>query len=161
VRGRSPSASTFPVLRRTRVYEVGAILPVLAQAIDRITARVPAAQFVVARAPKLADDLFAPLEGTQAPVRLVEGRTDDVLNACDVVITASGTATVQAALHERPMVIVYRLSPLTYHLGRRFVSVDTFGMANLIAGRRVVPELIQDDFTPERTAEEAVAFLTD
>jgi lipid-A-disaccharide synthase len=118
-------------------------------------------QFVVARAPKLAGHHFEPLRGARVPVALVEGRTDDVLHASDVVITASGTATVQTALHERPMVIVYRLSPLTYRLGRRFVSVDTFGMANLIAGRRVVPELIQDAFTPERTADEAVAFLTD
>jgi lipid-A-disaccharide synthase len=77
------------------------------------------------------------------------------------VITASGTATVQTALHERPMVIVYRLSPLTYRLGRRFVRVDTFGMANLVAGRTIVPELIQDDFTPERVAAETLRFLTD
>ena len=66
----------------------------------------------------------------------------------DVVITASGTATVQTALHEKPMVIVYRVSPLSYRLGRRFVKVDTFGMANLIAGRKVAPELMQDGFTP-------------
>lgn len=159
--GLDPGAPTVALLPGSRRNEVGAILPVLARGIDRITAQVPAAQFVVARAPKLADGLFAELKGARAPVRLVEGRTDDVLNACDVVITASGTATVQTALHERPMVIVYRLSPLTYRLGRRFVSVDTFGMANLIAGRRLVPELIQDEFTPERVAGEAVAFLTD
>lgn len=159
--GLNPDAPTVALLPGSRPNEVRAILPVLAGAIDHIVARVPAAQFVVARAPKLADELFAPLQAAHAPVRLVEGRTDDVLHASDVVITASGTATVQTALHERPMVIVYRLSPLTYRLGRRFVSVDTFGMANLIAGRRVVPELIQEDFTPERTAEEALAFLTD
>jgi lipid-A-disaccharide synthase len=92
---------------------------------------------------------------------MVEGRTDDVLHACDAVVTASGTATVQTALHERPMVIVYRLSPLTYRLGRPFVRVDTFGMANLVAGRTIVPELIQDDFTPERVAEETLRYLTD
>jgi len=159
--GLNPDAPTVALLPGSRPNEVRAILPVLAGSIDHIVARVPAAQFVVARAPKLADELFAPLQAARAPVRLVEGRTDDVLHASDVVITASGTATVQTALHERPMVIVYRLSPLTYRLGRRFVSVDTFGMANLIAGRRVVPELIQEDFTPERTAEEALAFLTD
>ncbi|HEY8535123.1 MAG TPA: lipid-A-disaccharide synthase [Vicinamibacterales bacterium] len=159
--GLNPDAPTVALLPGSRPNEVRAILPVLAGSIDHIVARVPAAQFVVARAPKLADELFAPLQAAHAPVRLVEGRTDDVLHASDVVITASGTATVQTALHERPMVIVYRLSPLTYRLGRRFVSVDTFGMANLIAGRRVVPELIQEDFTPERTAEEALAFLTD
>jgi lipid-A-disaccharide synthase len=76
-------------------------------------------------------------------------------------VTASGTATVQTALHLRPMVIVYRLSPLTYRLGRRFVKLDTFGMVNLVSGRRIVPELIQDDFTPERVAEEVRSLLTD
>jgi len=59
------------------------------------------------------------------------------------------------------MVVVYRLSPLTYKLGRPFVRVNTYAMANLVAGRRVVPELIQDDFTPEAVAEEALRVLTD
>jgi lipid-A-disaccharide synthase len=69
--------------------------------------------------------------------------------------------TVQAALHECPMVVVYRLSALTYRLGKPFVRVDTYAMANLVAGRRVVPELIQDDFTPERVAAEALRVMND
>jgi lipid-A-disaccharide synthase len=68
---------------------------------------------------------------------------------------------VQAALHGKPMVVVYRLSALTYRIGKPFVKVDTYAMANLVAGRRIVPELIQQDFTPERVAEETVDFLTD
>ena len=84
-----------------------------------------------------------------------------MLAAADVALTASGTATVQAALHDTPMVIVYRLSPLTYRLGRRLVTLDTFGMVNLIAGETIVPELIQDAFTPEAVAGEAVKMLTD
>jgi lipid-A-disaccharide synthase len=92
---------------------------------------------------------------------LLRDQTDDVLAASDVVITASGTATVQAALHERPMVVVYRLSPLTYRLGKPFVRVDTYAMANLVAGKRVVPELIQEGFTADRVAEEATRLLTD
>ena len=87
---------------------------------------------------------------------MVEGETDAVLASADVALTASGTATVQTALHDTPMVVVYRLSPLTYRLGRRFVKVDTFAMVNLIAGERIVPELIQDAFTPEAVAGEAV-----
>ena len=71
-----------------------------------------------------------------------------MLAASDVVITASGTATVQAALHERPMVVVYRLSPLTYRIGKPFVRVDMYAMANLVAGKRVVPELIQERLHP-------------
>ena len=98
---------------------------------------------------------------TNSDIVLIEDRTDDVLAASDVVITASGTATVQATLHERPMVVVYRLSPLTYRLGKPFLKVDTYAMTNLVAARRVVPELIQADFTPERVSEETVALLTD
>ncbi len=92
---------------------------------------------------------------------IVEGQTDDVLAAADAAIVASGTVTVQAALHECPMVVVYRLSPLTYRVGKPFVHVDTYAMVNLIAGRRIVRELIQDDFTPEAVAAEAVRLLTD
>jgi lipid-A-disaccharide synthase len=92
---------------------------------------------------------------------VVTSRADDVLAASDVVITASGTATVQAALHERPMVVVYKLSPLTYILGKPFVRVDTYAMANLVAGRRIVPELIQDEFTPAAVAAQAISLATD
>ena len=93
------------------------------------------------------------------PVEVL-ARTDDVLAISDVAITASGTATVQAALHGRPMVVVYRLSPLTYRLGRRFLLVDHVAMVNLIAGRRIVPELIQDDCTAENIAAETLSLLT-
>ena len=96
-----------------------------------------------------------------APLAMVEGATDDVLAASDIAVTASGTATVQCALHERPMVVVYRLSGMSYTLGKPFVKVDTYAMVNLVAGERVVPELIQEDFTPARVAEEATAFLLD
>jgi lipid-A-disaccharide synthase len=120
---------------------------------------VPRVQFVVARAPNLPESLFEPLTPGARCASPMSRPTDDVLHAADVVVTASGTATVQTALHERPMVIVYRLSPLTYRLGRPFVRVTTFGMANLVAGERIVPELIQDDFTPERVAAETLRFL--
>jgi lipid-A-disaccharide synthase len=77
------------------------------------------------------------------------------------VVTASGTATVQTALHGKPMVVLYKLSPLTYRLGRRMARVDMYAMVNLIAGQRVVQELIQDDCTAEAVAAEAVRIATD
>jgi lipid-A-disaccharide synthase len=83
------------------------------------------------------------------------------LASADAVVTASWTATIQAALHGTPMVIVYRVAPLTYAIGRKFVQVTTYGMVNLVAGRPVATELIQDAFTPERVAGEAVLLLTD
>jgi lipid-A-disaccharide synthase len=150
------------LLPGSRPNELRAILPTVVKAAQRIAARLPAVQFVVARAPGLDDGLFEPLDslGTVA-LRVVEAQTDDVLAASDVAITCSGTATVQAAIHGCPMVVVYRLSPLTYRLGKRFLHVDTYAMANLVAGARVVPELIQDDFTPESVARSTLAFLTD
>jgi len=155
--GLRPDAPTVALLPGSRPNEIERIAPTIAAALPLIRSRVPGVQFVVARAANLADALFAPF----ASIATVEGRTDDVLAASDVVITASGTATVQAALHERPMVVVYRLSPLTYRLGKPFLKVDTYAMPNLVAGRRIVPELIQDGFTPERAADETVSLLAD
>jgi lipid-A-disaccharide synthase len=137
-------------------------VPTLAKAVPLIASRLDGAQFVLARVPNLDDRLLAPLAELGRPrVAMVAGRTDDVLAASDVVVTASGTATVQAAIHERPMVIVYRLSPLTYRLGKPFVKVDTFGMVNLVAGESLAPELIQDALTPQAVASETVRFFTD
>jgi lipid-A-disaccharide synthase len=162
-RGLDPAAPTVALLPGSRRNELERIVPVVSAAIPIIRARVPTTQFVVACAPNLSDALFSRLVNDQADARLVlvRDRTDDVLGASDVVITASGTATIQCVLHERPMVVVYRVSPLTYRLGKPFLTVDTFAMPNLVAGRRIVPELMQDDFTPERTADEALALLTD
>jgi lipid-A-disaccharide synthase len=159
--GLDPAAPTIAVLPGSRLNEVGAILPGLAAAARLIRERVPRAQFVLARAPHLPDTVFEPARMPGTPVAVIEDDADTALASADLALTASGTATVQAALHDTPMVIVYRLSPLTYRLGRRLVKVDTFGMANLIAGDRIVPELIQDAFTPEAVAGEAVSILTD
>jgi lipid-A-disaccharide synthase len=158
--GLDPAAPTVAILPGSRANEVSRILPDLLAAARLIAAAVPNAQFVVARAPNLDDALFSPAEAG-SDIRFVEGETDAVLASADVALTASGTATVQTALHNTPMVVVYRLSPLTYKVGRRLVHVDTFGMVNLIAGERIVPELIQDAFTPEGVAAEAVSMLTD
>jgi lipid-A-disaccharide synthase len=92
---------------------------------------------------------------------VLEAQTDEVLASADVAIVASGTVTVQAALHGCPMVVVYRVGPITYSLGKPLLHVDTYAMVNLVAGSRVVPELIQDEFTPERTAAAALEVLLD
>ena len=149
------------LLPGSRTNEVRAILPGLLEAARLIRGRVPAVQFVLARAPHVADALLAGAREPGAGVVVIDGRADDVLASADVALLASGTVTVQAAIHECPMVVVYRLSPLTYRLGRPFVRVDTFAMANLVAGRAIVPELIQDDFTPEAVADRAIALLVD
>lgn len=161
--GLDPAAPTVALLPGSRPNELRAILPDVARGAALVRERAPAAQFVVARAPNLDDALLAPIAPLAASgaAVVVENRTDDVLAAADVVVTASGTATVQTAIHQRPMVIVYRLSALTYRIVRRFSHVQHAGMANLIAGERVAPELIQDALTPAAVADEVVSFLTD
>ena len=162
-RGLTPSAPTVAILPGSRPNEVARILPDLAAATRLIRRDVPGAQFIVARAPHLDDHLFDAVRADDAGARftLVEGDTDTVLASADVALTASGTATVQAALHDTPMVVVYRMSPLSYQLARRLVRLDSIGMVNLIAGENIVPELVQDAFTPDAVAREAVSMLTD
>jgi lipid-A-disaccharide synthase len=156
--GLSPARRTVALLPGSRTGEVRRILPGLLGAADLIADAVPDVQFVIARAPGVDAALFAPAAGR---VAVVGGDADTVLASADLVLTASGTATVQAALHDTPMVVVYRLPALDYQLGRRLVKIDTFAMVNLIAGERLVPELIQDAFTPAAVAAEAIAILTD
>jgi lipid-A-disaccharide synthase len=161
--GLDPDRPLVALLPGSRANELRAILPDLVRAATIIRDRAAGAQFIVARAPHLADELFLPLAPLLATpgVAVVENVTDDVLACADAAIVASGTATVQAALHRCPMVVVYRLSRLTYLLGKPFVHVDTYAMANLVAGRTVVPELIQDAFTPSAVAAEILRVLTD
>jgi lipid-A-disaccharide synthase len=154
------SKPVVALLPGSRANELHRLVPILAAAVPRIASRVFGTQFIVARAPNLPDSFFAPFNGTGAAVRVVEERTDDVLAASDVVATASGTATVQAALHGKPMVVVYRLSPLTYRLGKPLVRLTNYSMVNLVAGERVVEELIQEACTPDAVAKETIDLLT-
>jgi lipid-A-disaccharide synthase len=156
-----PSKPVLALLPGSRPNEVSRLAPLMTQAVPAIAARVPGVQFVVARAPNLDAGLFDTFGLSGVTIRIADAQTDDVLNASDAVVTASGTATVQTALHGKPMVVVYQLSPTTYWLGKRLARVDTYAMVNLIAGQRVVRELIQDECTPAAIAEEAVRLLTD
>ena len=164
--GLQPDLPTVALLPGSRPNEVARTIPTLAAALPMIRGRVLDAQFVVACAHELPDAVFDPLRtvtthGAALPLVLVRDETDNVLSNTDVAITASGTATVQCALHERPMVVIYRVSGLTYQLAKRIVRVDHIAMPNLVAGRRIVPELVQDDFTPERVSEETTRLLVD
>lgn len=156
-----PAKPVVAMLPGSRPNELTRLAPVMIDAAPLIARQVPNVQFVVARAPHLSGLLF---EGFSLPghtVRSVEGQTDEVLNSSDAVVTASGTATVQTALHGKPMVVLYKLSPMTYRLGKPLARVDMYAMVNLIAGERVVVELIQDACTADAVAAETVKLLTD
>jgi len=158
--GLDASRPVLAVLPGSRRQEVAHNLPPIAGALRLLHERRANLQVALAMAPSLSPSLFdRGLAGL--PVVRLAGHTHALLSAASAGIVASGTATVEAALMDLPTVVVYRLSPLTYALGRPFVRVPHYAMANLIAGRRVVTELIQGDFQPEAVAAEALALLED
>jgi len=161
--GLDPEKPTIALLPGSRRNELERLVPVIAEAMPGLAARLDQLQFVVACAPHVADALFEPITHAAAtlrrPLALIRDRADAVLAAADAAVTASGTATVQGAIHGCPMVVIYKLSPLTYWLGKPFVRLDTYAMPNLIAGRRLVTELIQDGCTAPRIVEETVALM--
>jgi lipid-A-disaccharide synthase len=158
--GLDPSRPVVAILPGSRAKEVAHNAASLAGAAELLGKGRPQLQFLVAVAPSLDP---APVERAfaRSGARLVAGATHAALGASRLALVASGTATVEAALLGVPMVVVYRVSRLTYGLGRRLVSVPHFAMVNLIAQRAIVPELEQSDFTPERVAAEAAALLDD
>jgi lipid-A-disaccharide synthase len=154
----NPEQPLVAVLPGSRAAELRQHLPVLRQACLQIHREVPA-QFAVAAAH--GSDVAALREGwvPEIPLRVVQGRTYDALGAADAAIVSSGTATVEAALLDVPMAVVYRVTPLTALLAKPLVRSPFFSMVNLIAQRRVVPELIQSDFTPDRVSGEVLRLL--
>jgi lipid-A-disaccharide synthase len=130
------------------------------EAAQHIRQQRPEVQFVIPLASSLQDSpIFA--EPLPPYIHLIRRQTYETINAADAIVTASGTVTVETAILETPMIITYIVSPLTYWLGRRFIKVPFIGMVNLIAGKQVVPELIQQTVTPERIAEEVLMLLQD
>jgi len=156
--GLDASRSIVTLLPGSRAGELVHHLPVLREACAHIHGRV-AAQFVIAAA--RAQDMGQLKAGWPSGmvVRVVEGETYNALAAANAAIVSSGTATVEAALLNVPMVVIYRVSPLTAALAKPLVRTPYFAMVNLIAEKRVVPELVQDEFTPDRVAQETLQLL--
>jgi len=159
--GLQESRRIITVLPGSRRGEISHHLPVLVEGLREIRERIPGPpQIVVAVAPGLD---AAPLQKSLPAdwgARFIPNDTYNALGAADLAIVSSGTATVETALLGKPMIVVYRLSPLTALLAKPLVRTKFFSMVNLIAGHAIVPELIQDDFTPRRLASEAESLLS-
>ncbi len=154
-----PAKPMVAILPGSRPGEVSYHLPTLLDAC-RLLQRDGVRQFVLAAAPAITARQLSGYARADLPVQVVEGATYEALAAADCALVSSGTATVEAALLGTPMVVVYRVSRVTAFFLRRLVLTPYFSMVNLIAGRRVVPELIQDDFTAEGVAREASRLLS-
>ncbi|MGH9746880.1 MAG: lipid-A-disaccharide synthase [Candidatus Acidiferrales bacterium] len=160
--GLDPRRPIVTLLPGSRRNEIAQHYPRIMEACERLAREAPAGgaiQFVLAAAPSLGHELFAQHARSDVSVTRVEGATYDALAAADCAIVASGTATVEAALLGTPMVVVYRVSPASAFVLRRMVRSPFIAMVNLIAGRRAVPELIQDQFTPAAVEREVRTLL--
>jgi lipid-A-disaccharide synthase len=158
-----PGVPLVGLLPGSRREEVRQLLPELLGAARAIDARLPGARFVLPLAPTIdARTISAPVAAAGVPVDVRPGEAHRVMAAADLVLVASGTATLEAACYGVPMVVVYRLSRPSYAVARLLVrGVSHISLPNIVAGRGVVPELIQDRARSPIIAETAVALLTD
>lgn len=163
VLGLDPARRTVALLPGSRTSEVANLLPDMLAAAKILSMRYQDLQFVLPLAPTLDENFVRTfVEQGGVPVRIVDGRVYDVLRASDAAIVTSGTATLETALMNVPMVIVYRISGLTYYLLTKLVrGLKHVGLVNIVADARLVPELIQQDATPRNMAEAVAKMLGD
>ncbi len=157
--GDGPVVGLFPGSRQN---ELKFCFKTILDAAEQILKAKPEVRFILPVATSLGSGAFQQaLDGYELPVTLVEDSIYNVANACDAVLTVSGTVTLQTALVGTPMAILYKMAPLTYALGKRLIKVDHIGLANIVAGKGVVREFIQEEATGERLAGEILRLLDD
>ena len=158
--GMKPGWPVIGLLPGSRKSEIERLLPVMLDAAERIRKEYPLAQFIIPVAPGISrEEIETWVAQKNVPVTMVENQLHRALQVCSLVLVASGTATLETALMKKPMIILYKISFLTYLIGRLMIRVPCIGLANIVAGTQVVPELIQADASPQRIAGEALALL--
>jgi lipid-A-disaccharide synthase len=156
----SESKKTIALLPGSRVQEVKNILPIMLKAGLLIQKQMGNVQFVIAKSPMVSWSLFNRLiHGLDLDLITIEDKTYDCLNIADFCLVASGTATLETAIMERPLVVIYKMNPLNYFLYRGQVKLPYIGMVNIVAQKQIVPEFIQFNATGEKIARETLALL--
>lgn len=160
--GIDPGRRTVGLFPGSRLQEIRKHLPIILQSARILKKRYPELQFILPLASSLErSDLDPFLEPFPLAVTVVSGKGYDVIQVCDAIITVSGTVTLEIALMGVPMVIIYKVSPLTYLIGKRLIRVDHIGICNIVADRRVAREMIQHEAEPGLIAEEIGRMLDD
>jgi len=160
--GLDPKRRTIGLLPGSRMREVERLLPPLLASADVLQGEIPDLQFVIPLAPGIPKTILSPwMENISAPVKVVEGFTYDAMNLSELLIAASGTATLEGAILGKPMIIIYKVSLPSYWIARALIRVDHIGLVNLVAEKEIAPELIQKDVNPQRIADEAFRILRD
>lgn len=147
----------------SRRGEIRYILPLLLEAARLLELEQPGTRFLLPRAPTVDQELLAPMleDYAQLDIKVLDGRAHDAMHCCDAAMIASGTATLEAAVIGAPMVVVYAVHWLNYKWMKRKAVIQYFSLVNIVAGKGVVKELIQDDATPRAIADETLRLLQD
>ncbi|MCX5864878.1 MAG: lipid-A-disaccharide synthase [Deltaproteobacteria bacterium] len=159
--GIAQDSQVIGILPGSRRREIAGMLPIFLAAARLMRAQLVKPVFLLPLAPTLSEnDLLAHgLAEAGVEVRVIRENRYELMAACDAVMAASGTVSLELAILDVPMVISYRVSPLTYFLGRRLIKVQYASLVNLVAGREVVPELLQDEAVPEKIAAATVRLV--
>lgn len=155
-----PTGPVIALLPGSRQGEVKRLAPILLQAAKIILQSKPSARFVMpAATDSLKSVLLAMAQASSLPVKVLDGQSHEAMTAADAVVLASGTATLEAALLKKPMVITYRVPAITYWLAKGKLYLPWVGLPNILLKRFAVPELLQHDATPERIAQATLDWL--
>ena len=157
-----PERKTVGLFPGSRKQEIRNLFPVILESAELLRKQFPDVQFILPLAASLRRiDIDAMLSASGLDIIVVEGMGYDVMQVCDAIVTVSGTVTLEIAMIGVPMVIIYKVSPISYMIGKRLIRVDHIGICNIVAGERIVRELIQHDAIPEKIVEELARILTD
>lgn len=158
----SPNQYSVALIPGSRKAEIHRLLPVMLAAAKLLKIQHPTIQFILPIAPSIAETtLQAYLNHLDLEVKVVKHRIYDVMQACDAAITASGTVTLEAALMELPIVVIYKISWLSYHLAKLLINIPYISLTNIVAEKKVVPELIQAAASPKAIADAISQILQD
>ncbi len=160
--GLADNKKIVALLPGSRQIEVIRNLPVMVKAAEIIKNRSgDDIQFVIAKPKEIKEEIYAEiLKNYGLKPKIIEDYPYDCINAADLVLVASGTATLETAILERPMLIIYKVSLLTWLVGKMLVKIPDIGLVNIVAGVRIVPEFVQFDATPEKIADEAIGLIS-
>lgn len=158
--GKQAGRDLILLLPGSRLMEIQKMLPTMLQAAKLILEKRPETDFTMPRAKTIPLEMLENMvKAAGVPVKIIEGDNYDVMFSADLALATSGTVTLEAALCGLGSVIVYKTSPITAFIARRVINIPDIGLPNIVAGRHILPELLQEDFTPERLQQEALALL--
>ncbi len=159
--GLAKNQKVIGLLPGSRVLEVKRLLPEMVQTVQQLRKTHPEIQTIISKADTVASNVYQEILLNNNQLKIVENATYEIMKHSDLLIVASGTATLESALFNTPLIIVYKVDPISYLIGKQLVKIDSIGLVNVIAEEKIVPEFIQNQFASERLLPDIEKLLYD